>query len=75
MTQLQLELSRGAYKVTFIFEYIINVFKKMIKIIVDGNQRKANEEIARFLKKEYPHQSYNYILKMVEKGKIHEIAK
>lgn len=75
VTQLQLELSRGAYKFAFILETIFTFFKKIIKAIQDGQQRRANEEIARLLKKEFPNETHEYILRYVEKGRINELHK
>ena len=73
MTHLELELSRGAYKIVFIFESIVSFFGRILKAIQKGRQDKANRMIAEMLKHEYPHESYAYILKMVEEGRANEV--
>lgn len=75
MTQLQLEMSRGAYKVAFIFERIFSFFSKVGRAIIKARQDKANRMIAEMLKYEYPHESYGYILRLVEEGRVNELHK
>jgi hypothetical protein len=75
MTQLQLEMSRAAYKVAFIFEAVANFFKKIFKAVHDARQDKANRIIADYMKHEYPHETYGYVLRMIEEGTIDEVRK
>jgi len=75
MTHLELELSRGAYKVAFIFESIFTFFGKVFRAIQKSRQAKANRAIADLLRYEYPQESYAYILRLVEEGRINELRK
>lgn len=75
MTQLQLEISQGFYKVALIFEGIFSFFGKVGRTIIKARQDKANRMIAEMLKYEYPHESYGYILRLVEEGRVNEVHK
>lgn len=75
MTQLELEMSRGAYKVAFIFEGIFSFFGKIGKAIIKARQDKANHLIADFLKYEYPNESHAYILRLIKEKRIDELHK
>lgn len=75
MTQLELEMSRGAYKVAFIFEGIFSFFGKVGRAIIKARQDKANRMIADLMRYEYPNESYAYILRLVEEGRINELRK
>jgi mannitol-1-phosphate/altronate dehydrogenase len=75
MTQLQLEMSRGAYKVAFIFERIFSFFGKVGSALIKARQDKANRMIADMMKHEYPHESYGYILRLVEERRANELHK
>jgi len=75
MTHLQLELSRGAYKVAFIFAKFFTLIEKVFKVFQDARQKKANQMIADRMKHEYPHETYGYVLRMVEEGRIGELRK
>lgn len=71
MTQLELEISRGAYKASFFGEAI----KSLFRALINARQKRANEEVARLLKKEFPNETHEYILQYVEKGRINELHK
>lgn len=75
MTHLELETARGAYKVAFIFESIFTFFGKIYKAIHNARQDKANRMVAEMMRHEYPHETYDYILRLVEEGRINELHK
>lgn len=74
MTQLELELSRGAYKITLIFDLVLSAFRKFGKAVLKARQDKANRIIVSHLKTEYPNESYDYILRLVKEGRVNEIG-
>lgn len=75
MTHLQLDLAHFAYKLSQIVNNLLNSFKDIAQLIIDGRQEKANRIVAEQLKFEYPNESFSHILHLVEKGRIDEIHK
>lgn len=75
MTQLQIEMSRGAYKVAFLFESIFDFFRKVGFALIKARQDKANRMIAEMMRHEYPYETHEYILRLIEEGRIHELHK
>ena len=49
--------------------------QKILNGIIESRQRSANYEVARMLKGEYPGESVDHILHLLETGRIEEIGK
>jgi len=75
MTHLELQISSGAYKVSRIIDSIGDRLKAAFNKIREGQQRKANIIVANHLRHEYPHESFGYILRLVEEGRVNELYK
>lgn len=49
---------------------------RFLKRLVEAQQRKANQEVARQLwYTEFRHEEYSYVLNMVNNGRVHELLK
>ena len=73
MSHLQLELSRVAYKVTLFFESILDTFHNVSKAFMKSRQCKANMLVAQQLQHEYPHETFAYILRLIEEGRVNDL--
>jgi hypothetical protein len=72
---LSLSISRFAYKVSYVFEAISFHAKAILSSIIEAQTRKAEFEVAKMLHAEYKGESFDYILHMVQEGRVDEIAK
>lgn len=51
------------------------MFKSFMQSMIDARQSTANREVAAMLKREYPNESIDYIMEMVQGGRIEELRK
>lgn len=49
--------------------------QKILEALIESRQRSANVEIARMLKNEFPSESMDHILYLMEEGRIEELGK
>lgn len=75
MTHLQLELSRAAYKVTIFFELVLDKFHNVSEAFIRSRQCKANMLVAKQLQHEYPRETFGYILRLIEEGRVDDLNK
>jgi hypothetical protein len=50
-------------------------FRSLFEAFLIGRQAKANYEVARMLHREFPGESFDYVLRAVVEGKIEELQR
>jgi len=55
--------------------YLRKVLSNLWHRMIEARQKQADYQVARFLQREYPNESYDYLLKVVQNGNIEELRK
>jgi|FLOH01.1.fsa_nt_gi hypothetical protein len=73
MSALALETSRFAY---LLVQHIYSFFGAIANYVASARQQQANYEIAKILYNsgDYRNESFEYILKMINEGRVYEIS-
>jgi len=55
--------------------YLQRVLSNLWHRMIEARQKQADYQVARFLQREYPNESYDYLLKKVQTGTVGELHK
>lgn len=72
---LSLGISIVAYKLSYVFESISFHSKAILSSLIEAQTRRAEYEVAKMLHSEYRSESFDYILHMVQEGRVDELVK